>query len=179
MTQNANPYGKYPSYAVANYFIGKALDSGESLSVTKVLKLVYIAHGWHLAIYNSPLIQDEIQAWKYGPVIPALYAKIKYKADFTSIIEVDGTPNLPFPEDYDFLGRIWEVYSKFTAGQLSTATHLVDTPWDQVWNKDDGKSKREALISNDLIKEHYKAKLDANKAKESQESEESETSEEE
>jgi uncharacterized phage-associated protein len=63
-----------------------------------------------------------------------------------------------------FLNKIWEVYGKFNGLQLSTLTHQPDTPWDIVWNKRGGKSKKAVIIPNDLIREHYKCKAYARAA---------------
>ena len=59
--------------AIANYFLDKSID----LTPMKIIKLVYIAHGWHLAITDKPLIEDYVQAWEFGPVIPDLYHEFK------------------------------------------------------------------------------------------------------
>jgi len=64
--------------AVANYFIKKGIDTKKSVSPMKLQKLVYFAHGWRLALYNSPLIDEAIQAWQYGPVIPGIYHEFKH-----------------------------------------------------------------------------------------------------
>ena len=39
----------------------------------KMQKLVYLAHGWHLAIHDRPLISENFEAWPYGPVEEDLY----------------------------------------------------------------------------------------------------------
>lgn len=65
------------SEAVANYFIQKSFDTGIGLTPMKLLKLVYIAHGWHRGYFSENLINDAVQAWRYGPVIPDLYRKVK------------------------------------------------------------------------------------------------------
>jgi len=65
------------SLAVANYFITKANDEGTELTPMKLIKLVYIAHGWHLGLKNESLIDEGVQAWKYGPVIKSVYDEFK------------------------------------------------------------------------------------------------------
>ena len=67
----------YPAKAVANYFIDIARCEGEQLSPMKIQKLVYFAHGWYLALYDEPLLDEKIEAWRYGPVVPSLYHEFK------------------------------------------------------------------------------------------------------
>ena len=63
--------------AIANYFLEKGWNEGIELSPLKLIKLVYLAHGWHLGFTENPLIADYVHAWTYGPVIPELYHEFK------------------------------------------------------------------------------------------------------
>lgn len=42
--------------SVANWFVRRAADDARVLSIMELLKLTYIAHGWHLEIYKKPLV---------------------------------------------------------------------------------------------------------------------------
>lgn len=68
----------YPVKAVANAFLQIAEKHDAKLSPLKLQKLVYISHGWHLAIEGQNLVSDEFaEAWQYGPVFPSLYHEFK------------------------------------------------------------------------------------------------------
>ena len=67
----------YSAIAVANCFLDIADAQSRPITPLKIQKLVYIAHGWHLAIYEEPLIVELVEAWKWGPVIPLLYHEFK------------------------------------------------------------------------------------------------------
>ena len=164
----------YCAKAVANFFVTKSL--GENIPVTpmKLLKLVYIAHGWHLAILNEPLIEDRVEAWIYGPVIPEIYHEFKhfgtlaidkFATEYEPIF-VEGrlrSAKLVAPEiDSDdkeskvFLNRVWEVYKEFSGIQLSNMTHEAGSPWHSVFY-DNPRSK--SVIGDKAIKEHYLKRL--------------------
>lgn len=69
------PYG---ALAVANYFIDKAKDGNVYLDLLKIIKLVYIAQGWSLAIFErKAFFAEEVEAWSFGPVIPSVYHNFK------------------------------------------------------------------------------------------------------
>ncbi|MEH2444259.1 MAG: type II toxin-antitoxin system antitoxin SocA domain-containing protein [Nostoc sp.] len=57
---------------VARYFIVRAYEDSIEAEMTnmKVQKLLYYAQNLHLAMYDEPLFEEEIQAWRYGPVCP-------------------------------------------------------------------------------------------------------------
>jgi uncharacterized phage-associated protein len=53
----------FDSKAVANEFLKLAEQDGVKLSPMKLLKLVYFAHGWHLALKGEPLLNERVEAW--------------------------------------------------------------------------------------------------------------------
>ena len=61
--------------AVANEFLKRAGRGKADLTQMQIQKLVYIAHGWTLAIYDKPLTSIEPEAWDRGPVYPGLREK--------------------------------------------------------------------------------------------------------
>lgn len=155
------------SLEIANYFIEKSLETGEELTPMKLNKMVYIAHGWYLALADQPLINEAAQAWKYGPVVPSVYRRFKSYggSQITSLEPADDMITIPQVRDAElqqFLQRIWEVYGHLSGLQLSSLTHQEGTPWsntrDQTGNSKDNGG---AIIPNDLIKKHYKEKVDA------------------
>lgn len=155
----------YDSRAVANYFLKGAQDRGLSLTPMHILKLVYIAHGWYLALYDRPLISDRIEAWNYGPVIPALYHAVKRfgNQEITATIselEIEKPKRQEFRKKFDeptrlFLNRILEVYGGLKAFQLSSLTHAEGTPWHSISISEGGVALGPGIPDN-LIQEHFK-----------------------
>lgn len=150
------------SLSVANFFIEKSLETGAELTPMKIIKLVYIAHGWHLAIKDEPLINEAVEAWKFGPVIPSVYSAFRNYRDgqITKMAQVFNDDNLISPqvESEDtkvFLLSVWNAYSKYSGWQLSAITHENSTPWYKIWNEDGGHQVIGAIIPNEVIHSHY------------------------
>jgi uncharacterized phage-associated protein len=152
--------------AIANYFIRKSIESGKELTPMKLIKLVYISHGWYLGITGNPLLPEAIEAWQYGPVVPSIYNQFKSygRLPITELVYDSSTSSYPMPTDNElitFLDKIWNVYGNYDGLQLSALTHQQNTPWYTTWHEQGGKSSRAVMISDDLIKQHYKAKIAA------------------
>jgi len=153
------------SIKIANFFVSKSINTGEELSPIKLLKLVYLSHGWYLGLTEKPLIGEAVQAWKYGPVVKDVYYAFRtygseqitsFAKDSYSTIQI---PNAEKEKDLvQFLEKIWEIYGKVDGLRLSALTHESGSPWDTVWNIQGGKYKKDAIIPNDLIRDYYKAK---------------------
>ena len=166
----------FSARAIANYFIGQARQDGREVTHMKLQKLSYIAHGWCLALLECPLIQDSVQAWEYGPVYPSLYHELKeYGKDpiHEEILnlEIDESGEFKFsPASIDeessdeehkqkivtLLKKVWEVYRKFSAIDLSAMTHEAGTPWGKVVAGYSQAKQKSIPIPNDLIRKHYK-----------------------
>ena len=138
----------YSASTIARYFIEKTNGSKTPMQLNK---LTYIAHGWYLAIYDKPLIVEDIEAWKYGPVVPVLYYQFKmYGGNYVPYKKVDETGSIKGDEKM-LLDKIIDVYGKYEGVQLSAMTHQKDTPWYRVWNS----KGKNAIIPNGMIKEYY------------------------
>jgi uncharacterized phage-associated protein len=62
---------------VADYFINFSHEVGDPISNLKLQKLLYYAQAWHLALYDSSLFPERIQAWVHGPAVPPVYRRFK------------------------------------------------------------------------------------------------------
>lgn len=153
---------RHGSRAVANYLIERAMEDGDFLTSMQLLKLVYIAHGWSLAIRQRPLVREAVEAWKYGPVISDLYHGVKrwgagpvrdrLPGYFAS---EDGFAS----EDELLISSVLSAYRDLSGLELSNLTHRRGTPWYKVYYEQGGKDRRHAVIPDGLIKEHFESLL--------------------
>ena len=142
------------SEAVANKLIDLASAQGETLTPMQIIKLVYISHGWTLALTGRQLIMEDIEAWRYGPVIADLYHELKDYRSSPVTRKIDN----PLNDDDSFsdteksiVEQVYNIYGKFTGPQLSALTHQDGTPWD-VTCRTYGQS---AVIPQEWIKDHF------------------------
>ncbi|MCM1452434.1 MAG: DUF4065 domain-containing protein [Clostridium sp.] len=131
--------------AVANYFIDLAKAENKDITQLGLMKRVYIAHGFSLAIHHKSLLDprfDRVEAWKYGPVIPCVYHSFKqYRAnpitENTVIMEWDETksepcfhtPKLKDEQAKKIVQMVWKRYAKMSDSEMVALTHKPGTPW--------------------------------------------------
>lgn len=141
----------YDSRVVANRFLELAQERNDTLTPMQVLKLVFIAHGWTLGLLGRPLIRDEVEAWQYGPVIPALYRAVsRFRSQ-----PVEGplpAPNQALPiDERGIVDQVYDIYGQRSGPALSRLTHLPNSPWSLTYKP----GSFGLVISNDLIEDHY------------------------
>jgi uncharacterized phage-associated protein len=147
----------YSPKQIADFFLFKG-QTDANMTTMKLIKLVYIAHGWRLGLYNEVLITESPQAWKYGPVIPSLYDEFRKFGNKKIDIEIAENP-IKDEELTKFLDKIWDTYKDYSALQLSAMTHESGTPWSITWEK----AKQQAstfnlTIPDNLIRDNYDSK---------------------
>jgi len=143
----------YDARHIANWFVARAGQESRSLSIMSLLKLTYIAHGWHLEMRKAPLFENRIEAWQYGPVIPDVYND--YRKQGVSISSTDPRHNVKIDDATNaLLEDIWKIYGNMTPFKLSDLTHESGGPWD-IASKMGGNY---AAIPNELIQQHYEMK---------------------
>jgi len=74
---------KIDCFQVANYFIWLANETGSFISNLKLQQLVYYAQAWSLALYDTPLFEEDFEAMKFfilfGSTLTICYIQAKNK----------------------------------------------------------------------------------------------------
>jgi uncharacterized phage-associated protein len=155
----------YTAQHVANYFLDRARDDGRDMDPLKLIKLIYIAYGWVLALTGDKLFEEPIQAWRHGPVIPSIYHEFKHYrsgpiCESAGIFDMDtGTYEIPRIPKSDattnlILEKVWAAYRRFSGWALRNKTHEQGTPW-----KDTYDGAMDKVIPDELISPHFHQKI--------------------
>lgn len=140
--------------AIGREFVELAEKNGGTLTPLQLIKLVFLAHGWMLAIHDRILIDEPVEAWRYGPVIPSLYQEIKHFKDGPVSKKALERNFKPLDEkELDIISQTYDIYGKFSGTQLSTLTHEPGSPWEIAIKK------RVNVIDDDHIRQYYKKEL--------------------
>lgn len=144
--------------AIANKILDIRRDGGKPLTVMQLIKLVYIADGWSLALLGKPLSKHNPQAWQYGPVYPVVYTAFKRfgskPVDAPAYLKGTEIPYAEqFPEDEEeLLEQVVESYGKLSAFALSNLTHKPGTPWSKAFEQG-----AYTEISTESMKSHFES----------------------
>ena len=146
--------------AVANKLLNLAKHDGNRLTVLQLIKLVYFCNAWMLALYDRPLIQQPIEVWRYGPVVPDVYQSFK-KYRNNPIKSEARVPDEKFDDDETHIvDEVYRNYGYLSGIKLSQLAHSPGTPWERVWNA----NGRDAIIPHWMLKEYYAGKFAAAQA---------------
>lgn len=121
--------GPYNVIDIANKILCKAANEpsqGELVSNMKLQKLLYYMQGFHLACFNTPLFDEEIEAWMYGPVVPSVYEH--FKGHGNKGIEYKGSVIHLTKEEEALFNEVYRVYGAYSALGLMDLTHK-EKPW--------------------------------------------------
>ena len=147
---------EHDARSVANELICRAQGVNRDITPMQVLKLAYYCHAWMLGLYHRPLLEQPVEAWKLGPVVPDIYRSLRRYGgepvrrviDLTSL----GVGERPYDRfETNVLDQVSEKYGTLTGIQLSAMTHAPGTPWHQIWNK----YGRNAIIPDPIIEDYY------------------------
>ena len=155
--------------SVTNYYVEISKREGKDLRLLGLVKRVYIAHGFSLAISGRPLVDprfDRIEAWKYGPVIPSVYHSFKHNKDKpitepAVISRWEGLdvkfeiPMLQNDDDKELVELIWNRYSQLSDRDIVKLTHEPGTPWSMVYVEGENR-----LIPDERTKDYYSKVMD-------------------
>ncbi len=105
-------------------------SQGDLMTNLKLQKMLYYEQGFHLAYFNTPLFDDEIEAWLYGPVVPVVYEKYKGYGR-NGLSPEDGDFRFDNKEEVTLFDEVYRVYGAYSAIGLMNMTHS-EKPWNSV-----------------------------------------------
>lgn len=141
----------YKALDIANWFLqyNDYLSNCENedtdlISNLKLQKLLYYAQGCYLAVYDKKLFDEDIVAWRHGPVIESIYRYFKEYGskgidEFDAVIIDNDTSSL--------LEDVYKVFGKYSAWGLRQMTH-GETPWQS--------TEINCVIDPEVIKKYFK-----------------------
>ena len=115
---------------IANKLLALADDCcGELMSNMKLQKMLYYQQGYHLALFDEPLFEDDFEAWMYGPAVPIVYEYYEMNGNNgiqpqKTAIKLTNKEEALFYEVY----RIYRIYSAIGLMNLSQS----EKPWKSV-----------------------------------------------
>ena len=150
-------------FNVANHILQ---GSENKFDLLKLIKLCYLCHGWYLAYHETPLFDERIEAWRYGPVIPELYYALKHfrgKSLPAGCLEKLAIKQEELSEDMKkLIDAVIDYYGKYTGVELSALTHRKGSPWARTYS---GEKQPWISIPNSMIKDHFNELKNSNISK--------------
>lgn len=119
----------YKALDIANKLLAKAADvcGGDLMSNMKLQKMLYYEQGFHLAAFGTPLFDEDIEAWMYGPVVPSVYEH--FKSHGAGGLEPENGTVIELTDDEEYMfNDVFDAYIDFSAYGLMRKTHS-EFPW--------------------------------------------------
>lgn len=115
-----------------SFFDHRKSEDGGTPGFVRIHKLVYFAHGFYLAFYDKPLIEEQLEAWQWGPIFPSLY----YALFGHNIPEVMASlTGVKDPQQRAFLESLASGLRSVRTSQLSATAHMPGSPWNEAVTK--------------------------------------------
>lgn len=122
-----------------------------NLSLNKIL---YFANMFYLGTKGTPLLDEQFEAWMYGPVLPRLYNKLKMYGAQSIPNRFYGVSDIEDQKIAEFLKNIASRLLILEPWKLVSLTHSKNGAWAKNYDP-----RFNSVISNKDILEEYKDKV--------------------
>lgn len=122
---------------VARFLVQQFIDIGKPATNMKIQKLLYYAWiEYYKKTSGSYLFNDEISAWKFGPVVEAVYREYRIFAG-TPITFTNKPVHILSQSVQEFLTKFATRYADKTARQLMMESHEDGSAWHKNYSDED------------------------------------------
>ncbi len=136
----------YQAIHLSKYIVTKCTNDGCPISNLQLQKILYYIQKDFLH-RDSIAFSDDIEAWQFGPVVPAVYYKYCGFGAMPIIgtFEVEGIDSL----DLQAIDRVVDDKKYLNPWEMVADTHKPNGAWDRVYQNGSGNHK---IIPRDFIK---------------------------
>lgn len=122
---------------VGNSLLSRAFKENVDVTPMKLQKLIYFVYRDYLKETNQSLFDESFQTWKYGPVLPSVYATFNKKYGSNAIrtyaTECDGkilcVDEGKSPTFKKIIDHVWDSCKDYNGIYLSAITHRSESAW--------------------------------------------------
>ena len=111
-------------FDLAEYIMSKKRE----ISTINLSNLAYYCQAWCLVCLERPLFHEEIQAWEFGPAIPALFEMHDDVYEIDPSFNFGGDPNNFTHDEKDVIDFVLDKYGNQDTWKLSDHTQC-EKPW--------------------------------------------------
>jgi uncharacterized phage-associated protein len=139
---------------------------GRPITNLALQKLLYFVHSLFLIEHKRPLVSGYFEAWKLGPVHPAVYTAFKkwgdkpiqMRACKRNVLtgEKSEIPLPSAPEVQALIAYVMGSYGRLTPGRLVDIAHAKGAPWDTIVTRGSTGVAMGLRIPDELIIQRFK-----------------------
>lgn len=149
---------------ISRYIIHYLNSKGDLISNKKLQKLLFYVEAWSL-VYLKSIIDEDFEAWVYGPVIPDVYREyktfsynpisLKY-TNSNAVKEMEKISNMIGLKKNQrrLIDEVLNQYSSLSALQLENLTHS-ENPWIEARRGCSPIQNSNAIIDKKTMKKYY------------------------
>lgn len=151
---------------MANLFLDWFAARQQTVTPLKLQKILYFCHADFLVRTGYPLVAEEFEAWRYGPVLPSVYQAFKKSVGcgirgrathFDPITLRSSQPVAALDGRYEAIIRpIFDIYAPVDAGCLSAVSHADGGPWCEALRLFGEHRNINRRISSELIRSRHR-----------------------
>jgi uncharacterized phage-associated protein len=152
---------KVDSQLLAEYILFR----GGAMSHLKLQKLLFYVDALHIAFFETPIIDDQFEAWVHGPVSRKIYNNIKDHSILYDNVRYVKNGDEPTPdvilqqqvteEQLELINEVLDEYGKLSQYQLETLSHS-ELPWINARKGYSPADKCTVVIDKNLTMNFYK-----------------------
>lgn len=137
----------YSALDVAKYVISHEHEKGREISNLRLQKLLYFVQAKILVETGNPFFDDAIEAWDYGPIVPAVYHKYKIYGSLDIRLAEKGP--LIGMEEEDYANSMLDFCKDYPIYQLVEITRK-QAPWKNAYRRNE-----KTEISQSAIRKYF------------------------